>query len=220
MISRVGQRGKIGLHPFILWGFSACTQTFYGGIRPAYQNIAPLPSSGAKEWHLVVFRRLGEGNKVISFVFLKQLSCIKPLASKTLKLRILRNKSKENGKDISHLKNQNERNPLIERGVRGWRRQRGGGAGGKLMFQTKSEKEKWKGKWKSEKWKWKWKGGAGGKLIFQRKSAFDHTWVEGEGPSRNRDSSRSRFVGREPAPGPRCSPRCPGHRENLTISFC
>ena len=76
MISRVGQRGKIGLHPFILWGFSACTQTFYGGIRPAYQNIAPLPSSGAKEWHLVVFRRLGEGNEVISFVFLKQLLCI------------------------------------------------------------------------------------------------------------------------------------------------
>ena len=188
MISRVGQRGKIGLHPFILWGFSACTQTFYGGIRPAYQNIAPLPSSGAKEWHLVVFRRLGEGNEVISFVFLKQLPCIKPLASKTLKLRIMRKKcSKENEKDLSHLKNQNERNPLIERGVRGWRRQRGGGAGGKLMF--------------------------------QRKSAFDHTWVEGEGPSRNRDSSRSRFVGREPALGPRCSPRCPGHRENLTISF-
>ena len=89
-----------------------------------------------------------------------------------------------------------------------------------LWWSEKWKSEKWKSeKWKSEKWKWKWKGGAGGKLIFQRKSAFDHTWVEGEGPSRNRDSSRSRFVGREPAPGPRCSPRCPGHRENLTISF-
>ena len=41
-----------------------------GELRP-YQNIAPLPSSGAKEWHLVVFRRLGEGNEILVLCIFK-----------------------------------------------------------------------------------------------------------------------------------------------------
>ena len=94
---------------------------------------------------------------------------------------------------FTNLKNKNEWNPLVERGVGGGGCQWWGGAGHGIKVKREID------------------------ISLNCKS--DDTWEEGGEQSRNKDSSRSKFAEQEPTPGPRCIPHCPAHQWHLTFSL-